>query len=1341
MRLENMKKSISFILSFIMLFGTIFVADTVVNVKVSAASEPTYAKTSVWSGKAASYFADGSGTETDPYIIATADQLYKMVSGDGKQTNGDAAYYKVADGVTTFYLNNVDTLDEIKTLVNSGDYKNWTATGTFHGNFDGNGVTVYGMVSYNADGFIYAFNEGASIKNINFDSCFAYGGGNVAIVTTRVGSYTDIPEDNPVIANVSVRNVYVRTTRNISVSSSGWHNASAGGLVSTGDTPKKLTMSNCFFDGYSSELVQGSGSTADATAGIFAGSSGSNNVTLSACVSLGAQIFPQASGANYTRYDENNSSGFQFFAYNCYCDLEETVKETAVVKIDKRADYEIKDMPGLNWSANWQLVEVTDGMDEFTGYPSRLIPMPKANSIDDGLHSTYASKIAAQINGGGAYNVMGGSYIKGTYGMYYELDGSGTKDDPYLINSAFELARAIASGGMNVYNRVYYKLACDIDASDMSWITQDSIASRYIYVPFNGELDGDGHTVSGIYVGDDQSVGLIPILDSEGVVKNLHIRNGCFVSGNEYAGAIAGEVILGAKITGCSAENCLVASNNTDSHIVGNEKNTTITNSYFVSDFDSTSSVKTAYYDADGNTGDIDVEQNKDVWYIGGTDSSTPKLKNFAAAREFADIDGDGNAQEYAAADLVALRRSLLSAQGYENIYGDINRDGEVNISDLAVLSRSIVEDYDKLYDGFWRNANLGKIRIFYGENDNYDAARRLEIYLEQELNGIDVQKVVSADKTVSGTSSDKNAVYVHSNDTVGKPTGSLEIIIGNISNYSDYAKNTLDTNDYSISFDKENCVLWLNGGSFTGVEQAVLDFISNSDFKTDKVYTVDVATLSTEKQAKTVKIDTDYDGVADSERTFYYAWGDEFDGVIDADEGENAQISFDTWNHTTMNTESVRGTAGTYRNVEGVNREEMSKLYWVEDGKLSITRGVKAEYATAETDKIGYVRLENQSGTDAFGGEIDDEDIIANPGLIKANHSMLYKQGYAEMYGSLPSDGHTFASWWMLGHGALNNTGYTESLYSKIYKLNDSGNYAYDGTTSTLVSTDPTTFKYQVPTNYFEIDVWELMQHPERVNNAFSLGTSLVKSRTTGAYDYGLYLNVHKFYSVGANKASTVNVIDWDNPATPRAVMQKEWFGASEDDYYFSTTAALYGFTDGTNTRYTQESDWRNSSKKVTTAYYVEELQRRFTAYRRYGFYWSTNGVDKFNFTLYIYDVNGDGVEDDNAILGSSDLTYNKQDGYDPQNYDIVNDAETANQYMYFLFDNVLYTSNPNHSNATDEEAVMHTDMLTNEGTDENPDKVSLEIDYIRVYQADGRRDIVTRETEDFNNGNHFGY
>lgn len=1367
MKFNNTKKIISLILALVMVA---VIVPTSINVSVeattpAAAVERTVESVSVWSGNAATAYAGGSGTQDDPYIIETADQLYRALSivtyttsttGDlAIETAGSVAggwqssrilkqgktdvyvpvytpyYYKIADGVEAMYLNDIrgnESLAGIKTIVSGSSKKTWNPASSFVGNLDGNGVTIYGMYSSNGKGFVAKIDGSATIKNFNFDSCYSKGSTFAAIVTTALGSYTN---DSTIetIANVSVRNCYIKSDRNVVISESNQYSAGAAGVVSTHNTAEKLKIINTLFDGYSCELVQGSGSEVTAPegyvsmlGGIISGSQSMNNVTISGCVSVGApivdEVYVPGKEINYTRYGK----GFEVYFYNSYTDFPTTLCEAYPEKYDNllnihrlnvKSEYNFTDMPELKWLSDWQLEDLG----------SRTIPMPKNNPKINTTFSTFTEQIMAQNGGTGAYSVMGGANPSGTYGMYHTLTGSGTKDDPYLISNAFQLARAIASGGKDVYNRVYYKLTRDIDASEASWITQStSSASKYTYVPFAGEIDGDGHVVSGVYCGDNAEAGLIPVLDSDGVVKNLHVRNSSFVSGSDKAGAIAGESLSGSVIEGCSVENCQVYDNTENGNLI-TDGSAQIKNSYYVS-YDKT---ETKYYKADGSTGDIDVAANSDVWYIGGAANSMPKLKNFGDARECFDVDGDGKADTYGASDLVALRKRLLNASGYENVYADISRNGVVNVADLAVLTRIMVGDCDNLSDGFWRHVELGNVKIYYGENDNYDAARLLEVYLEAKFSGLDVQKVVSATRTVSGRNSDKNAVYVHENDTEGKPNGSCEIIVGNIANYSAYSTNSLETNDYSIEYDANKCVLWLKGGSFTGVEQAVLDFLANSNEKLSYVYTVDNATLDQEKWAKTVMVDTDYDGKADTEKVMYYAWGDEFAGV--EDKYGNAQILTDTWYQSRMNTETARGTAGSYRNVEGANALELSKLYQIKDGTIYITRGVKAEHATAETDFLGYERLYYQTGEDAFGGEIDDEDIIANSGHIKTSPSMLWKQGYAEMYGSIPSDGHTFASWWMLGHGVMTNYAMDESLYGKVYKLNDTGKYAYDGKTTWPISTDLTSYKYQVPTNHLEIDIWELMQSSTIMNSTYQ------KTSTTGSYDYRLYLNVHKFYSVGARSQSTVNVIDWDNPETPIGVMQKEWFGTPSDDYYFSTSAAYYDFTSGNVTRYTKDRSGR------VTAKYDEGLQIQLTAPRRYGFYWSTNGVDKFNLTLYIYDVNGDGIEGDDAILGSSNMTYNTQDGMKPSDYDIVDDAVVANQYMYFLIDNVLYTSTTKHNNATEELAVMFTDMLTNEGTTENPDKIGLEVDYLRVYQYDGRRDIITRETENFNNGNHFGY
>ena len=127
----------------------------------------------------------------------------------------------------------------------------------------------------------------------------------------------------------------------------------------------------------------------------------------------------------------------------------------------------------------------------------------------------------------------------------------------------------------------------------------------------------------------------------------------------------------------------------------------------------------------------------------------------------------------------------------------------------------------------------------------------------------------------------------------------------------------------------------------------------------------------------------------------------------------------------------------------------------------------------------------------------------------------------------------------------------------------------------------------------------------------------------------------------------------------------------------------------------------------------------------RRYGFEWTVT-ENKYDFTLYIFDPDGDGQNTDQYTkITLNNIDYNEGTGP-------ISDLDTANQYMFFIIDNVFYTSNHLNDNQAN-----FTDLLSMD----NADKTTLEIEYMRVYQADGKRDIVTPETEAFNNGNHFGY
>ena len=1343
---------------------------------------PTFVKpgeesgVSFWSGSAATGFAGGTGTKDDPFIIETADQLYYALTNitGTTSTSGDLAvetaesvaggyqssrmlkqgsttvyvpvytpyYYKVADGVEAFYLNNVygnETLAGAKAMVAAGTAKDWKPGKSFVGHLDGNGVNIYGMYSSTGQGLVYKLDGASTVKNFNFGACYAKGTGNSALVTTNTGSYSN-DSTRIRISNISVRNSYIATTRNITLKArtdtSGCydHDPGPAGIISTSGTPENITISNCFYDGVSCERAIGAGSeaTIDMMGAIHSGTSSANNFTLSGCVSLGApavnEVYAAGKEVFYNRYDKNG--GFEVFFYNNYSDMPLNQIVTAYPnKYDKLADigrieskdvYEMYDMPKISWG-EWKLV--TDG--------DRVIPMPKVNVAVE-IISSYV-----EIVGKGQNTYAGvGPYANGSNPYTYLLKGSGTEEDPYLIETDVQLARAIATGGMNLYDRLYYKLANDIDLSAGAWINQEERSSGgiyYTYVPFGGVLDGDGHVITGLSAGDDREAGLIPILADGGVVKNLHVRGASVVS-SDYAGIIVGYLNEGASVLGCSAEDVILSTaEGSLTTIVGNWEGL-ILNSYSVNSDDETFYID---YDANlyGDYGDEDVsemplvdDEGNVIWYVGGAEGSLPRLCNMHKD-DTLDIDGDGKAGNYGPADLTALRSKILKKTEYANINGDVTRNGSINLADLAVLRRTMLTETGTLSgeealisDGFFANVKAGNIKIYYGENDNYDAARKIELYLESLFPGVDVQKCVSTTKgTVTGANSDASKVYLHAGDKAENPDGKLDIIVGDVVGYA--AESSMADNTYEVTYDSANKVVWLQGENFTAIEQAAINFTNGSSFDGDVVYTCGSTELEDYKKPITVKLDTNYDGKLDTDTILYYTWGDEF---------ESDTVDTNNWEHNTQQSEAQNGAASNYKNQEVAPVKDLGKVLVVENGRLSMKRAYDKKLGTSTN---GYVALDVTPGEfngyrqweDGVNGDnaidADGSDQYFSSGKLTTERGMLYKQGYLEIKGQFPADGHAFPAWWLMGRPAQSQTnrGYDYSLYGKVYKLNDKWNGSNDWDKTNL-----DTYKYQIPTAIYEIDMIEVMQAASRVSGrefSWSSGiTDREKSWTTAVGWYGINTTIHKWWNNGVAAADNkLYIHDWDNYQVKGGITNSA----------FSTTSSEGSWIHNPGSTLMDFGSTANCASVSASA--RDDLQKS----RRYGFSWYTDAETGFEATLYVYNDNGTVRQTlpiaSRASIGAMKDKNGKTEanGALGSNASIYSDAKVFNQYMYILLDNKYYSSNEAHKNG----ATVFTDLLTAAGL------TSLEIEYVRLYQQDGERDIVTQATEAFNNNNHFGY
>jgi hypothetical protein len=127
--------------------------------------------------------------------------------------------------------------------------------------------------------------------------------------------------------------------------------------------------------------------------------------------------------------------------------------------------------------------------------------------------------------------------------------GSGTENDPYLILEPRDLNQL-----RNFLNQegVYFKLMADIDLEKFLKVENPSQGWQPVgtsSAPFKGVLDGNGKTVSGLWI-DRPSLDYVGFFgNAEGaVVKNLTIE-GISVKGKDYVGFLAGN---GGSVSNCT---------------------------------------------------------------------------------------------------------------------------------------------------------------------------------------------------------------------------------------------------------------------------------------------------------------------------------------------------------------------------------------------------------------------------------------------------------------------------------------------------------------------------------------------------------------------------------------------------------------------------------------------------------------------------------------------------------------------------------------------------------------------------------------------------------------------
>ena len=118
--------------------------------------------------------------------------------------------------------------------------------------------------------------------------------------------------------------------------------------------------------------------------------------------------------------------------------------------------------------------------------------------------------------------------------------GSGTEADPYLIETAANLAwiAEMVNAGVTTYEGVYFKMTTDLNMQNIAWVPIGNSETNL----FCGKFNGDDHFIDNISItGSYTYAGPFGIIGDNVVIANTGVKSEVGVS-RRYAGGIVGYI-------------------------------------------------------------------------------------------------------------------------------------------------------------------------------------------------------------------------------------------------------------------------------------------------------------------------------------------------------------------------------------------------------------------------------------------------------------------------------------------------------------------------------------------------------------------------------------------------------------------------------------------------------------------------------------------------------------------------------------------------------------------------------------------------------------------------------
>lgn len=521
----------------------------------------------------------GSGTAADPYLIGSDADWETFVS----YINDKGGNYRFKNYKLTADIH-------VTSMVGKND-----DTNAFKGIFDGNGHTM--TLNLTTDG------------SSNFFAPFRYVGGSTF---KRLHIAGKITSNSYYVASLvghhrwGTLNIYnCWSSVDIVCTKKTGNSFNAGFVGYTYDS--KININNCRFDG----SLQGA-ETGGWSGFVGQRMSNSSSMNISNCLFAPTQLTAATNNSNTFAYNSD------VITNSYYTKPLGKVQGTAVGTM---ADSELLNSLGKGWEKRenkivpvFDIKNLSTGSIEcntfwaYTGEEVTVTPTVKdmdGNTVSSENYSVSFSP--SPVKEVGRYTMTVTSNTANGYSgtlthqfkVAKNISGTGTKDEPYLINTTddWNLFAKSVEGGIDYYGK-YVKLTNDITISTMVGVCDES-GDR----PFRGIFEGDNHTltanITSTATGDNKNnQGVAPFhLIKQATIQNLTIA-GNITSASKYAAGLVGWIDGKSKdsnIKDCIVKATITTSADCAGGFVGNicysdRNNLYFTNSVFAGKIINTSS-------------------------------------------------------------------------------------------------------------------------------------------------------------------------------------------------------------------------------------------------------------------------------------------------------------------------------------------------------------------------------------------------------------------------------------------------------------------------------------------------------------------------------------------------------------------------------------------------------------------------------------------------------------------------------------------------------------------------------------------------------------------------------